>query len=297
WKPKNYTDEFLGRATLRMGIEKSQNLMTVRLAQAVGMDKVAKTTEDFGIVDKMPQNLSAALGSEVTTVLRLTAGYAQIVNGGKKLSPVFIDRVQDRNGKTIYRTDTRACPACAADVWDNMGPPVLPDERAQIADPASAYQVVHLLEGVVQSGTGRPVAAVGKPLAGKTGTSNDAFDVWFIGFSPDLVAGVFVGFDEPRTLGPKETGGGIAAPIFRDFMMEALKDKPATAFRVPEGISLVRVEHDTGREAQPGDKKVILEAFKTGTSPASQVTIMGQSEQLEETGATLPNQPSAGGLY
>jgi penicillin-binding protein 1A len=297
WKPKNYTDEFLGRATLRVGIEKSQNLMTVRLAQAVGMDKVAKTTEDFGIVDKMPQNLSAALGSEVSTVLRMTTGYAQLVNGGKKLTPVFIDRVQDRNGATIYRTDTRACPTCAAEVWDNAGPPALPDERAQVADPASAYQIVRLLEGVVQSGTGRPVAAVGKPLAGKTGTSNDAFDVWFVGFSPDLVAGVFVGFDEPRTLGPKETGGSIAAPIFRDFMIEALKDKPATAFRVPPGISLVRVEHNSGREAQPGDKRVILEAFKTGTSPGSQVTIVGESDPTDDTGATLPNQPSAGGLY
>jgi penicillin-binding protein 1A len=182
-------------------------------------------------------------------------------------------------------------------VWDNAGPPELPDERAQLADPAAIYQVVHLLEGVVQNGTGRPVAAVGKPLAGKTGTSNDAFDVWFMGFSPDLVAGVFVGFDEPRTLGPKETGGGIAAPIFRDFMMDALKDKPATPFRVPPGISLVRVDHDTGREAQPGDKHVILEAFKTGTSPNDQVTITGQSESDEPMGVTLPNQPNAGGLY
>ena len=296
WKPKNYTDEFLGRATLRMGIEKSQNLMTVRLAQAVGMDKVAATTEAFGIVDKMPENLSAALGSEVTTVLRLTTGYAQLVNGGRKLTPVFIDRVQDRNGKTVFRSDMRPCPACAAEAWDMQGPPELPDERAQLADPASIYQVVHLLEGVVQSGTGRPVAAVGKPLAGKTGTSNEAFDVWFMGFSPDLVAGVFVGFDEPRTLGPKETGGGIAAPIFRDFMIEALKDKPATPFRVPPGVSLMRVEHDTGREAEPGDKHVILEAFKTGTSPNSQVTILGQSDESEPA-ANQPNQPSAGGLY
>jgi len=297
WKPKNYTDEFLGRATLRVGIEKSQNLMTVRLAQAVGMDKVGKVTEDFGIVDKMSNNLSAALGSEVTSVLRLTTGYAQLVNGGKKLTPVMIDRIQDRNGKTVFRTDTRACAACVAETWDNQGPPVLPDERAQIADPASAYQVVHLLEGVVQSGTGRVALSVGKPLAGKTGTSNDAFDVWFMGFSPDLVVGIFVGFDEPRSLGPKETGGSIAAPMFRDFMKEALKDKPATPFRVPPGVSLVRVEHDTGRPAQPGDRHVILEAFKTGTSPETQVTIMGQSDELDDTGVTLPNQPAAGGLY
>jgi penicillin-binding protein 1A len=297
WKPKNYTDEFLGRATLRMGLEHSQNLMTVRVAQAIGMEKVATVAESFGIVDKLPPFLSAALGSEVTTVLRLTNGYAQLVNGGKKLTPLLIDRIQDRNGQTIFRSDTRACPACAAETWDMQGPPVLPDERAQLADPASAYQVVHLLEGVVQSGTGRSVAAVGKPLAGKTGTSNDAFDVWFVGFSPDLVAGVFIGFDEPRTLGPKETGGGVAAPIFRDFMIEALKDKPATPFRVPPGVSLVRVEHDSGRPAQPGDRRVILEAFKTGTSPETQTTIVGQSDEDDAMGITLPNQPSAGGLY
>jgi len=297
WKPKNYTDEFLGRATLRMGLEKSQNLMTVRVAQTIGMDKVGRTAENFGIVDKMPPNLSAALGSEGTTVLRMTTAYAELVNGGKKLTPVMVDRIQDRTGKTTFRTDMRACPTCAAPAWDQKGPPALPDERAQLTDPASAYQVVHLLEGVVQNGTGRPVAAVGKPLAGKTGTSNDAFDVWFMGFSPDLVAGIFVGFDEPRTLGSRETGGGIAAPMFRDFMKEALKDRPATPFRVPPGVSLVRVEHDSGRPAQPGDRRVILEAFKTGTSPESQVTILGQSEEDPEAGLTLPNQPAAGGLY
>ncbi len=297
WKPKNYTDEFLGRATLRMGLEKSQNLMTVRVAQTIGMDKVGRTAENFGIVDKMPPNLSAALGSEGTTVMRMTTAYAELVNGGKKLTPVMVDRIQDRTGKTTFRTDMRACPACAAPAWDQKGPPALPDERAQITDPASAYQIVHLLEGVVQNGTGRSVAAVGKPLAGKTGTSNDAFDVWFMGFSPDLVAGIFIGFDEPRTLGARETGGGTAAPIFRDFMKEALKDRPATPFRVPPGVSLVRVEHDSGRPAEPGDRRVILEAFKTGTSPESQVTILGQSEEDPEAGLTLPNQPAAGGLY
>jgi len=297
WKPRNYTDEYLGRATLRVGLEKSQNLMTVRVAQAVTMEKVVSTAQAFGVVDKMQPNLSAALGSEVTSVMRLTNGYAQLVNGGKKLTPILVDRIQDRNGKTVYRSDNRACPTCGAEAWDQAGPPALPDDRVQLADPASVYQVVHMLEGVVQSGTGRAVAAVGKPLAGKTGTSNDAFDVWFMGFSPDLVAGIFIGFDEPRTLGPRETGGGLVAPIFRDFMKEALKDKPATAFRVPPGVSLVRVEHDSGRPAEPGDRHVILEAFKIGTSPSTQVTIMGQSDELDEAGVNLPNQPAAGGLY
>jgi penicillin-binding protein 1A len=298
WKPHNYEEgDYLGLATLRVGLEKSHNLMTVRLAQAIGMDKVADTAEKFGIVDKLPTYLSSALGADVTTPLRLITAYAELVNGGKKVTGTLIDRVQDRNGVTIYRTDTRPCEGCSGVTWNNQAPPVLPDTREQIADPASAYQIVHMLEGVVERGTGHVVATVGKPLAGKTGTSNDINDTWFCGFSPDLVAGVFVGFDEPRTLGPKEQGATVAAPIFRDFMMEALKDKPATPFRVPEGISFVRINHDTGKPAEPGDKTVILEAFKTGESPFSQATVMGQSEGGDATEANTPAQPSAGGLY
>ncbi|TAL00870.1 MAG: penicillin-binding protein 1A [Rhodospirillaceae bacterium] len=298
WKPHNYEEgDYLGLAPLRVGLEKSHNLMTVRLAQAVGMDKVADTAEKFGIVDTLPQFLSSALGAEVTTPLRLTTAYAELVNGGRKITATMIDRVQDRNGRTIYRYDTRPCADCNGVVWNGQPPPELPDTREQIADPASVYQIVHMLEGVVERGTGRVVSEVGKPLAGKTGTSNDIKDTWFEGFSPDLAAGVFVGFDDPpRTLGPKEQGATVAAPIFRDFMMEALKDKPATPFRVPEGISFIRINHDTGKPAEPGDKTVILEAFKTGTSPFSQATIMGQSDN---TGSDLntPAQPSAGGLY
>lgn len=296
WKPKNYSGEYIGRATLRMGVEKSQNLMTVRLAQAIGMDDVGEVAEDFGVVDELPNNLSSSLGSEVTTVLRLTTAYAQLANGGRKLEPTFIDRIQDRSGATIYRADTRACEQCRVGVWEGQPPPELPDERVQLADPASVYQIVHILEGVVQNGTGRRVSVIGKPIAGKTGTSNDAMDAWFLGFSPDLAVGVFVGFDEPRTLGPRETGSSAAAPIFRDFMMRALEDKPAKPFRVPSGVRLVRVNHDTGRPAEPGDSDVILEAFKAGTSPSSQVTIAGQQEELD-AGAESPNQPNAGGLY
>ncbi len=297
WKPQNFeAGEFFGRVTVRTGLEKSLNLITVRLAQAVGMDKVAGVAEKFGIVDKFPTNLANSLGAEVTTPLRLTTAYAQLVNGGKKLNPVLIDRIQDRNGKTIFRTDMRACAACSAEAWDNQGPPALPDDRAQLADPASVYQVVHMMEGVIQSGTGRSVAQLGKPLAGKTGTSSDIHDVWFLGFSPDLVAGVFVGFDELKTLGAHEQGATVAAPIFREFMRDALKNKAATPFRVPPGISLVRVDHESGRLAEAGASRVILEAFKTGTSPSTQVTITGQSEE-DDTGVTLPNQPAAGGLY
>ncbi|MGE5478255.1 MAG: penicillin-binding transpeptidase domain-containing protein, partial [Bacteroidales bacterium] len=248
---------------LRVGIEKSRNLMTVRLAQAVGMDKVADYSNRFGIYDNLPRVLSMALGAGETTVLRLTAAYAMLVNGGKKVTPTLVDRIQDRQGRTIFVHDKRFCDGCWPVQFADQDMPRLPDIREQIVDPVSAYQMVSIMEGVVQRGTGRVVASVGKPLAGKTGTSNDSHDVWFAGFSPDLVAAVFVGFDDPVSLGDKETGGGIAAPIFRDFMTYALKDKPATPFRVPPGVRLVRVNATTGRPAMPGDPKVILEAFKS----------------------------------
>jgi penicillin-binding protein 1A len=296
WKPKNYTAEYLGLTTLRKGMEKSQNLMTVRLAQTIGMDRVKAITEKFGIVEPFPTNLSSALGSEVTTLLRLTTGYALLVNGGKRVSSTMIDRIQDRNGKTIMRRDSRACGDCTGFVANDEAVPELPDPREQVSDPESVYQVVHMMEGVVERGTGRAVGAVGKPLAGKSGTTNDSFDTWFVGFSPDFAAGVFVGFDEPRTLGPRETGGSVAAPIFRDFMAVALKGKPATPFRIPAGISFVRVDLDSGKPPAPGSRNVILEAFKLGTSPFDQSTIMGESETAEEAPIDA-GQPTAGGLY
>ncbi len=307
WKPHNYEEgEYLGLATLRVGLEKSHNLMTVRLAQAVGMDKVAKLSEDFGIVDKLDPFLANSLGAQDTTPLRLTTAYAQIVNGGKKLTPILIDRVQDRAGATIYRYDSRPCADCNNVLWNGQAPPALPDTREQLSDPASLYQIVHMLEGVVERGTGASVGgAVRKPLAGKTGTSNDIESVWFMGFTPDLVVGVFVGFDDPRTLGSQEQGATVSGPIFRDFMLTALKDKPATPFRVPEGVSFVRSNHDTGKPAQPGDRIVILEAFKTGSSPFDQSTILGDGENAVYASggapATIevntPAQPRAGGLY
>jgi penicillin-binding protein 1A len=264
WRPKNYHDDYLGPTTLRVGLEKSRNLMTVRLAQAIGMDKVADYSQRFGIYDNLPRQLAMALGAGETTPLKLTAAYAELVNGGRRLRPTLIDRIQDRNGKTVFSHDMRFCEPCSATYYTNQEMPHLQDIREQLVDPVSAYQMVHILEGVVERGTGTVVRPVGKPLAGKTGTSNDSNDTWFVGFSPDLAVGVFVGFDEPQSLGDKETGGNVAAPIFRDFMMEALKDKPATPFRVPPGVRLVRVQANTGKPAMPGDSKVILEAFKGG---------------------------------
>ena len=267
WKPANYTRRFYGPTPMRIGVEKSRNLMTVRVAQRVGMEAVARQAERFGVVDRLPRMLSMALGAGETTLLRLTTAYAMLVNGGRKIVPTFLDRIQDRNGKTVFRHDGRACPGCIGVSWTGQEEPEVPDTRERVADPGSAYQMVSMLEGVVERGTGRRVRVVGKPLAGKTGTTNDSLDTWFIGFSPDLAAGVFVGFDAPKTLGLGETGSSVAAPIFRDFMEAALEDKPAIPFRIPPGIRLVRVDAETGLVARGSGKGVILEAFKPGTEP------------------------------
>jgi penicillin-binding protein 1A len=298
WKPANYTHKFYGPTPMRIGVEKSRNLMTVRLAQTIGMDKVADYAVRLGVVDYMPKVLAMALGAGETTLLRLTTAYAMLVNGGKRITPTLIDRVQDRNGTTIFRHDQRACPGCRGETWHGQSVPRLPDDREQVADPASAYQVVSMLQGVVERGTGRRVASVGKPLAGKTGTTNDSQDTWFIGFSPDLAVGVFAGFDEPRSLGPKETGSSVAAPIFRDFMAVALADKPAIPFRIPPGIRLVRVNAETGRLAGPGDSRVILEAFKPGTVPTGEQMVLDGGYNPAASDATRVVVPGGSdGLY
>jgi penicillin-binding protein 1A len=267
WKPANYTNKFYGPSPMRLGIEKSRNLMTVRLAQTVGMEKVAQIAESLGVMDNIPRQLSMSIGAGETTLLRLVAAYAMIVNGGKQITPTLIDRIQDRHGATVFNHDTRPCDDCRNLVWEGQEPPQPPDLRAELLDSGTAYQMVSMLQGVVQRGTGVRVRAVGKPLAGKTGTTNDSLDTWFVGFSPDLAVGVFVGFDEPKPLGNKETGSSVSAPIFRDFMAAALEDTPAIPFRVPSGIRLVRVNASTGVVAQRGEKKIIFEAFKPGTEP------------------------------
>jgi penicillin-binding protein 1A len=274
WRPENYAQDFLGAATMRRGLENSRNLMTIRMAQTIGMAKVAEMASRLGAIDNMQQTLAMSLGAGETTVMRLAGAYAEIVNGGKKVDPTLIDRVQDANGWTIYRQDQRPCDGCQMSSYNGEAPPEIPDTRPQVLEPATAYQMVSMLEGVVNRGTGTAVKAVGKPLAGKTGTTNEGRDVWFMGFSPDLVAGVYLGFDQPRSLGEKATGGRYSAPIFRDFMMEALKNEPATPFRVPPGIRLVRVDYYTGERAAPGAGKVIWEAFKPGTEPTGHVNVI-----------------------
>lgn len=267
WTPTNYnTNRFRGPTPLRVALEQSLNTVTVRVATKVGIEPIAETIERFGIMDHAPREYSMALGAGETTLLRHTAAYAMLVNGGKRITPTFIDRIQDRNGATIFRADRRSCRGCENVDWQHQPMPVIPDDQEQIADPGSAFQIVTMLQGVVERGTGTAVKAVGKPIAGKTGTTNEWRDAWFVGFTPDLVAGVYVGFDDPDSLGKDETGGHVAAPIFRDFMIAALKDAPATAFRTPAGMRLYRVSAATGLPAGAGEP-AIYEAYKPGTEP------------------------------
>ncbi|MGI6245618.1 MAG: penicillin-binding protein 1A [Pseudochelatococcus sp.] len=301
WRPENYERRFAGPRTLRYGLERSKNLMTVRLARDIGMPLIIEYTKRFGIMDDMPAMLSMSLGAGETTALRLTAAYAMFVNGGRHIRPTLIDRIQDRWGKTLFRHDQRTCDACAATYWQGQPEPTLTDNSEQVLDPLTAYQIVSMLEGVVERGTGRLVSEVGKPLAGKTGTTNDAKDVWFVGFSPDLAVGVYMGYDRPRSLGAKAQAATYAAPMFRDFMKIALEDKPATPFRVPPGIKLIRVDATTGKRTSGSGNGVILEAFKPGTSPPDTVASSNSRSSPPRGSAPPPAAPAegfaAGGLY
>lgn len=274
WTPENYeAGEYLGPTTLRRGLEQSRNLMTARLASTIGMAPIAATAERMGVYDKLPLYLANSLGAQVTTLLRLTTGYSEFVNGGRKLQATLIDRVQDRYGKTIYRFDTRPCPDCNQPDWHGQEEPLLPENQKQVLDPRTAYQIVSMLEGVIQRGTGQAIKVLNRPLAGKTGTSSDFRDAWFIGFSPDLTVGVFVGKDNFQTLGTGEQGALAAAPVFRDFMKEALAGTPATPFRVPQGIIEVPINPVSGMEVADGTPGAILEAFKAGTEPSAGYTV------------------------
>ena len=285
YNPQNYeAGEFAGPSTLRYGMEHSRNAMTVRLAYEMGMDKVSAEAKKFGTHDDLMPVLAMSLGAGETTLLRMANAYATFVNGGKKVTPSLFDRVQDRSGATVFRADQRACDGCN-DAFSGQAAPVLADSREQIIDPITAYQMTSILEGVVQRGTGTVVQSVGEPLAGKTGTTNDYKDAWFVGFSPDLVAAVWIGFDQPKTLGDGETGGGLAAPIFRDFMAAALKDTPATPFRIPPGVRLVKIDQKTGLLPGPNTVSTILEAFKPGTEPSRDTgqspVIFGAGEMID----------------
>ncbi len=299
WRPKNYSGQFYGPTTLRVGIEHSRNLMTVRLAQDMGMPLVGEYSRRFGIYDELTPVLSMALGAGETTLLRMTAGYAMLANGGRQVRPTYIDRIQDRWGRAVWRHDDRGCAACNQASWNGQAEPEIADDRRQIIDPHTAYQMTSMMEGVVQRGTATSLRAIGKPIAGKTGTTNDAKDAWFIGYSPDLVVGVFVGYDTPKPMGKEATGGHVAAPIFGSFMKMALADKPATPFRIPPGIKLVRVNPSTGLRVQAGDTRSVLEAFKPDEEPDDPYSIIGFTDETggfaAQPGQEGDQQPAAGG--
>jgi penicillin-binding protein 1A len=277
WKPKNYQNRFFGPSTLRRGIEQSRNVMTVRLADELGMDRIIDLATRLGIYDKLPRQLAMALGAGETTLLRMVTAYAMIDNGGKKVEATLIDRIQDRYGRTIFRHDNRDCAACAQAEWNpGLPEPELLDVREQVMSPYTAYQITSMMEGVVERGTGKKMKIVGKPVAGKTGTSNDERDAWFIGYTPDLVVGTYIGYDNPKPMGKGRTGGELAAPIVADFMRLALRDKAATPFRVPRAIELIPIDAKSGQRGIFGKDGVILEAFKPGDEPPDATKVIGE---------------------
>ena len=263
WKPENYGKKFYGPSTLRTGLEKSRNLMTVRVAQKVGFDQISKITKNFGIYDAIPELLSVSLGAAETTLIQLTNAYCTFVNGGKKVIPIFIDRIQDRRGKTIFNADKRKCIGCKEISYLKDEIPIIQDNRKQIISSETAYQITSMLEGVIKRGTGRKLKNLNLTLAGKTGTTNKNMDAWFLGFTSKLVVGVYVGFDEPKTLGRYETGAKAALPVFEKFIKKVVKKKDALPFKVPKNITLVLVDVESGLQPNASTKKIIYESFKT----------------------------------
>lgn len=269
YRPQNYSERFYGMSTLRLGLELSRNVMTVRLAQEMGMEPVSDYGERFGIYDDLEPVLAMSLGAGETTLWRLAAAYGALVNGGARIEPTIIDRVQDRHGETIYVHDPRASDLYDVDEWSpSLEEPEIPGLGEEVINPVTAYQIVHILEGAVQRGTGTALRSLERPLAGKTGTTNDFRDAWFVGFGPDIVVGAYVGFDTPQQMGQGEAGGAVAAPIVRDFLSVALENYPVAPFRVPEGVSLVPVDARTGEPSVLGRPGTILEAFYPGSEPS-----------------------------
>ncbi|MBI3700634.1 MAG: penicillin-binding protein 1A [Afipia sp.] len=306
WRPENYASgKYYGPTTLRNALRLSLNTVTVRLAQDIGMPLIGEYAKRFGVYDDLPNYLSYALGAGETTVMRMVTAYSMFANGGKRVKPTLIDRIQDRYGHTIFKHDQRECRGCDAnDGWKNQPEPTLVDRREQVLDSMTAYQITSMMEGVVQAGTATVVKEVGKPIAGKTGTTNDEKDAWFVGFSPDLVCGVYIGYDKPRNLGRNATGGHLAAPVAKDFFKLALVDKAAVPFRVPAGIKLIRVDAKTGMRAGPGATGgTILEAFKPGTAPPDNYSVIGVADADGRSLSVSPDADRAiirsgtGGLY
>ena len=263
WKPENYGKKFYGPSTLRVGLEKSRNLMTVRIAQNLGIDKIVNISKDLGIYDDPDNLLSISLGSRETTLLKLTSAYSTFINGGKLVTPIIIDRIQDSEGNTIINNDKRSCVNCDQISYTGNDYPKIEDNYKKIFSSQTSYQITSILEGVIQRGTGKKLRKLKLNLAGKTGTTNDNTDAWFIGFTSNLVIGVYVGMDNPAPLGKFETGSKTALPIFESFIKKAVKKSDARPFKVSNGITMMIVDSETGQKADFLSKNTIVEAYKT----------------------------------
>ena len=262
WKPENYGKKFYGPSTLRKGIEYSRNLMTIRIAKILGLNKILNLSKDLNIYEDIPELLSVSLGSAETTLINLTSAYAAFANGGRKVEPNLISRIQNRRGKTIFRVDNRKCLGCDKFINQSAQYPIIKSADDRVFSEETAYQITSILSGTVERGTAKKLRSLKVPLAGKTGTTNNNFDAWFIGFSSNLVIGVYIGFDNPKTLGKYETGSKAALPIFKDFVENTLFLDDFDDFEIPENIYLTSINYDTGQKSLKGEKNVIFEALK-----------------------------------
>ena len=262
WKPENYGKKFYGPSTLRTGLEKSRNLMTVRIAQQLGIKKIVNFSKKLGIYENPDELISIALGSAETTLIKLTSAYCSFVNGGKKINPILIDRIQDSEGNTIFNTEKRVCKKCDQISYLSDEIPKVSDRFEQIFSPETAYQITSILEGAIQRGTGRKLKDLNLDIAGKTGTTNKNTDTWFVGFTSKLVVGVYVGMDDPKSLGKRETGARTALPIFKDFIKKAVKKRDARPFKVAKNITMMVIDPVNGEKANFGSKETVIEAFK-----------------------------------
>lgn len=300
WRPKNYSGDYLGPITLRRGLELSRNTITVRLGLMLGIRRIVEVTKRFGINMAPSPNFSTVLGATETTLLDLANAYGIIINGGKRIYPTLIERVQDRNGKTLYKNDRRECDGCAV-LSNEAQVPVLQDVREQVTDPVSAYQVTSILQGVTQRGTAAKANSLGRSIAGKTGTTNNSYDTWFMGATPDLIIGTYVGFDTPKTLGGRETGASAALPVFIEFVKEALTDIPDVPFRIPPGVKLTKIDLRTGQAptAESDPRKVIYEAFRTEALSSENAPLLQTSpgEAGSGTSGATPSAFGTGEIY
>ena len=262
WKPENYGKKFYGPTTFRKGIEYSRNLMTVRIAKVLGLEEILNLSKQLNIYEEIPELLSVSLGAAETTLLNLTSAYAPFVNGGIKIDPKLISRIQDRRGKTIFQEKSRKCIGCDKFINEEIKLPKIESESKRVISEETAYQMTSILQGAVKRGTAKKLKSLKVPLAGKTGTTNDNYDAWFIGFSSNLVVGVYIGYDNPKSLGKYETGSKAALPVFKDFVENALYKEDFNDFNIPEKIFLTSINYDTGTKSAQGDKNSIIEALK-----------------------------------